>query len=114
MEVVSGRAGGSGSGRGRGRGERRVLEREGERYGWDEAVRRRVPAKQKVVVMDVPAAIPGRAVAEEVWREKARVFGLSRSEVVNGARPKKLAGRSLDWVDWVLLVPTFLRQSMER
>lgn len=31
-----------------------------------------IAAREKVVIVDVPAGMPGRATAEEVWRAKGR------------------------------------------
>lgn len=104
-----------GSRRGRGRGYvvgGRCMEREGARHN-DGGIRPRVPARQKLVVRDVPAVLPGRAVAEEVWRAKGSVYGLSKADVVENARPERLVGgRGGEWIDWVLRLPTFLRQTL--
>lgn len=43
-----------------------------------------IAARQKVVIIDVPAGMPGKAIAEEVCRAKGREYGLSKDEVVDG------------------------------
>lgn len=53
--------------------------------------------------------LPGRAVAEEVWRAKGREYGLSREEVVDGARCERLPGRGGEVEDWVLHVQVYGR-----
>lgn len=76
-----------------------------------EKERKRMPARQKLV-MNVPAEILGRGVVEEVWRAKGRDYVLSRDKVVDGARCERLHERGGDLEDWVLMLPTFMHQSL--
>lgn len=39
------------------------------------------------------------------------MYNLEKDEVVEQARPERLQSRG-DYVDWVLYLPTFLRQSL--